>query len=87
MGVRLQRNLTSRGSLASGQYFTDVLKHQPGQMCTVYACCPSCGSIGAIPPGHVINIGGKVVPAWKCSNEACSFFEFVELEGWGEAVP
>lgn len=87
MGVRLQRNLTSRASLGAGQFYTNVMRHEPGTQCTVYVCCPRCAGVEALSPTHVINIGGHVVPGWFCPTATCGFSAFLVLESWGEALP
>ena len=84
MGVRLQRHLGTRDDLSPGQFCVDVLNHAPGQMCIVHIACPGCGGVDALSPDHVIERGGKVVPAWKCPTETCAFHDWIELESYGE---
>lgn len=85
MGLRFARNLTSKDALEPGEYFTDYLRHPIGGLYTVYLRC-KCGCVGALTDKHVVQEGGKVVPAWKCTSETCGVFEFVELEAFGEPV-
>lgn len=86
MGIRLQRQLASREALTPGQFFTDVLNHAPGQLCLVYVCCPGCGGVDTLSPDHVVERGGRVVPAWKCPTATCPIHEWLELDSYGEPV-
>lgn len=83
MGTRLQRHLGVLGTIDPGQWTSDPLRHRVGQMLTVYYSCPKCGGVDEIATSRIAADGG-VVPAVQCSGAACSFKDFVSLEGWRE---
>lgn len=83
MGQTLQRHLGHRGGLLPGQYCVEPDVNLPHVKVTSL-CCPSCGIIEKLGNGHVIDRQGRVTPSWSCVTVTCSFWEWLELEGWGE---
>ena len=81
MALRLRRNLTGPDALEPGEYFVDVLKADIGAAFTVYVAC-ECGARSVLPPSHVVQKGGAVVPALRCAS--CGSNQFLLLEGFGE---
>ena len=88
MGVRLQRQLTSREALTPGQFFSAYLEQMAGVGCVVYVCCPICGAVTPLSPTHIIEPkSGKVLPAWACAgpdgDRSCSFHDWLVLDSFG----
>lgn len=79
MGLRLSRFLGAIESLSPGQFVTDTTT------LITWICCPICGRIVTLG-GHVVSRSGQVTPAWKCPDETCAFFDWIELDSWGQAI-
>lgn len=83
MGVRLQRLLGETRGLEAGQYCVLVEPTLAGDLSHVYVCCPCCGGVRDLRDRQ-IDTAGRVSPAFACPTETCAFFEFIELESWGD---
>jgi hypothetical protein len=81
MGVRLARSLGSAETLQPGEYTSDP---GPRIIGTIVVRCPCCGAIDAFTDRHVVDVAGRVTPAWRCPTATCSFLEWLELESWKE---
>ena len=47
----------------------------------VEVCCPRCGRTSALDLEiHTVRRDGAVTPIWPCSNQACPFSEWLQLE-------
>lgn len=84
MAVRLQRFLGRIDGLDPGQFMTDPLVHTPGMMISTIICCPGCSFITPLSEHYEVEKGGLVTPAFTCPSETCSFFDWLELSGWGD---
>lgn len=51
---------------------------------TASISCPECGNVAWLD--HDIADDGTVTPSLVCPEEACSFHEWVKLEGWSDGV-
>jgi len=81
-GVRLQRLLSGNVDALDPGQFTTTLEHQFATMITVVVCCPVCSSKTTLSAEHKVDEHGFVSPAVKCSNGACPFLEYIQLDGW-----
>jgi hypothetical protein len=80
MGCRLNRHLGTVHTMLPGQFTIRTASGNPA------VSCPVCGTIYEIPATHRWDEGGRVVPALKCADPACSFLEYVELGAINEEV-
>lgn len=80
MGVILQRHLGTEDGLLCGQFTVATESGRPA------LSCPLCALVFSLPVGHRIEPDGRVVPAVKCKQVSCSFFEYITLESvWSES--
>lgn len=85
MGVRLQRQLTSRDSLSAGQYFVARTEHMSGHTSDVYIACPKCAGRALLREPHIVERqSGKVLPAWRCIRPQCGFHDWLQLQPGGD---
>jgi len=85
VGQRFQRLLANTDDrLEPGQYVNCIYEHIAGCSSKVVICCAQCGTKKVLDAAFKIGKRGKVEPAVACSG--CSFFDLIELDGWGEPV-
>lgn len=75
MAIRLQRHLGPVASIEPGQWTAETASGKPA------ICCPACSCVYEIP-GHIDM--GKVALAYLCQSGECPFYEWIELEAYGE---
>lgn len=46
--------------------------------------CPGCGTLGYLE-NHAVDKNGNVTPSVVCCGD-CDFHEFIQLNGWNDAV-
>ena len=78
MGMRLNRLLAGPDSLDAGQWTAETITKRPA------LSCPGCSNVVELPHGYLIDLEGRVAPAWACSQ--CAFWEFVQLCDYAEEI-
>lgn len=79
MGVMLQRHLGTEDGLLCGQFTVETESGRPAIK------CPLCGLVFSLPGHCRIEPDGRAVPAVKCPQTSCPFFEYVTLgDVWSE---
>ena len=73
MGVTLNRYLGPEHDLPCGQFTLDTPSGRAA------LSCPLCGLVFSLPSHCRTEPDGRVVPAVKCPQVSCSFFEYVTL--------
>ena len=75
MGVVYQRHLGDESTLLCGQYTLRTESFRAALKCAL------CGLTFTLPSHCRVEPDGRAVPAIKCPQASCPFFEFVTLEG------
>lgn len=79
MGVVFNRNLGEESALNHGEFTVATESKRPALRCAL------CGCVFSLPSHCRIEPDGRTVPAVRCPQLSCPFFEYVTLSDiWGE---
>lgn len=74
MGVVYQRHLGDESGLLCGQFTRETESGRAALKCAL------CGLVFTLPAHCRVEPDGRVVPAIKCPQTSCAFFEYITLE-------
>lgn len=77
MGVRYNRALTTDPDALSAGEWAWINGAR-------FVCCKECGAVVRLSVGYLTDGDGRTAPALAC--RSCPQWEYVALEGYGEAV-